>query len=100
MQAQDDLIQSQHSNGGWGVNDDEATPSETAYGLLTLYTLHKERLLTESGRHAFKKGQAFLKNHVDQPNLDRTSLWIEKELYVPPRIEKMFELSAMCVSID
>ena len=99
MQAQDDLIQSQHSNGGWGVNR-EATPSETAYGLLTLYTLHKERLLTEMGRHAFKKGQTFLKNYIDQPTLGRTSLWIEKELYAPPRIEKMFELSALLVSID
>jgi hypothetical protein len=99
MQAQDDLIQSQHSTGGWGVTG-EATPSETAYGLLTLYTLHKERLLTEMGRHAFKKGQTFLKNYIDQPTLDRTSLWIEKELYAPPRIEKMFELSALLVSID
>ncbi len=99
MLAHDDLIQSQHSNGGWGVNH-EATPSETAYALLALYTLHKERLLTEMGRHAFKKGQAFLKNYINQPNLDRSSLWIEKELYVPPRIEKMFELCATIVSID
>lgn len=99
MQAQDDLIRSQHSNGGWGVNH-EATASETAYGLLALYTLHKERLLTDSGHHAFKKGKAFLQQFIDHSSLDRTSLWIEKELYVPPRIEKMFELSALLVSID
>lgn len=99
MHAQNDLIKSQHTNGGWGVNH-EATTSETAYGLLTLYTLHKEKLLTDSGRHAFKRGQAYLQKWCDQPALDRPSLWIEKELYAPPRIEKMFELSASLVSID
>ncbi len=99
MHAQSDLIKSQHASGGWGVSD-SPTPSETAYGLLTLYTLHKENLLTELGRQAFKKGQQFLQKHISQPDMDRTSLWIEKELYTPHRIEKMFELCAMLVSID
>lgn len=99
MHAQDDLIHSQHANGGWGVTG-EATPSETAYGLLALYTLHKENLLTDAGRRAFKRGQAYLQTAVNQPDLDRTALWIEKELYVPHRIEKMFELSALLTSID
>ena len=99
MHAQADLIQSQHANGGWGVTD-EATPSETAYGLLALYTLHKEKLLTPAGRRAFRKGQAYLHKHSNQADLDRTSLWIEKELYVPHRIEKMFELSALLTKIE
>lgn len=99
QRAQDDLIHSQHLNGGWGVTD-EATPSETAYGLMALYTLHKENLLTEAGRRAFHRGQTYLQNHSNQADLDRTALWIEKELYVPHRIEKMFELCAMLVSID
>ncbi len=99
MLAQEDLIHHQHADGGWGVNH-EPTPSETAYGVLALYTLHKEGLLTDAGRHAFKRGQAFLQQFIDYPSLDRPSLWIEKELYVPPRIEKMFELSALFVSID
>lgn len=99
MHAQDNLIKSQLLSGGWGVCG-LATPSETAYAVLSLYTLHKERLLTESGRRAFGAGQTYLAKHIDQPSLNRTSLWIEKELYVPPRIEKMFELCAMLVSID
>lgn len=99
MHAQADLIQSQHANGGWGVTD-EATPSETAYGLLALYTLHKQKLLTAAGRRAFRKGQAYLQSQISQADMDRTSLWIEKELYVPYRIEKMFELSALLISID
>jgi hypothetical protein len=99
MHAQQDIINSQHGNGGWGVNP-EATASETAYGLLTLYTLHKEKLLTDSGRRAFRKGQAYLQKCSDQAALDRPSLWIEKELYAPPRIEKMFELSASLLSIE
>lgn len=99
MHAQDDLIQSQHHSGGWGVNH-EATTSETAYALLALYTLHKENLLTDAGRRAFHKGQAYLYQFSEQSNLDRPALWIEKELYTPPRIEKMFELSALLISID
>ena len=99
MHAQADLIESQHLDGGWGVTD-EATPSETAYGVLALYTLHKENLLTDEGRRAFQKGQTFLQDTVNVADLDRTPLWIEKELYVPHRIEKMFELSALLVSID
>ncbi|WP_420629114.1 hypothetical protein [Candidatus Leptofilum sp.] len=99
MHAQDDLIQNQHPNGGWGVSD-EATPSETAYGLLTLYRLFKEKLLTQEGYRAFHKGQAYLQEHINQADLDRTSLWIEKELYVPHRIEKMFELCALLTHIN
>ena len=99
IHAQDNLIKSQYNNGGWGVCG-QATPSETAYAILSLYTLHKERLLTDSGRRAFKAGQAYLLKRIDQPGLDRTSLWIEKELYVPQRIEKMFELCALLVTID
>jgi hypothetical protein len=97
--AQEDLIQSQHASGGWGLTD-QATPSETAYGLLALYTLHKEKLITSAGRRAFYRGQTYLESHINQADLDRTSLWIEKELYVPHRIEKMFELSAMLLTID
>lgn len=99
MRAQSSLIRSQQSNGGWGVNG-KTTPSETAFAILTLYTLNKENLLTESGRHAFNAGQIYLKTLVDQPRLDRTALWIEKELYVPSRIEKMFELCASFVTIE
>lgn len=99
MQAQEDIIKSQHVDGGWGINA-TATPSETAYALLTLYTLHKENLLIDLGKRAFKKGQAYLQNFINQPRVARSSLWIEKELYVPHRIEKMFELSALLASID
>ncbi len=99
MFAQDDLIESQHANGGWGVTDGP-TASETAYALLAFYTLHKENLLTEAGRRAFKRGQAYLQTAVNQPDLDRPALWIEKELYTPHRIEKMFELSALLTRID
>ena len=99
MRAQDNLINSQHENGGWGVIH-QTTSSETAYALLTLYTLHKENLLTAAGREAFKRGQTYLQTLIDQASIDRNALWIEKELYMPHRIEKMFELSAMLVSID
>ncbi|VAW38889.1 hypothetical protein MNBD_CHLOROFLEXI01-1391 [hydrothermal vent metagenome] len=99
IRAEGSLLQSQQPNGGWGVNN-STTPSETAFAILALYTLHKERLLTENGRHAFTAGQAYLKTLMDQPRLDRTALWIEKELYVPSRIEKMFELCALLVAID
>ena len=99
MRAQESLIKSQKSNGGWGVNGD-TTASETAFAILTLYTLNKENLLTHAGRRACKAGQAYLKTLIEQPQLGRTALWIEKELYVPPRIEKMFELCALLVTID
>ena len=98
MHAQTDLIHNQHPDGGWGVTR-EATPSETAYAVLALYALHKENLLTEAGRRAFLKGQTYLQDASIREDLVPMSLWIEKELYMPPRIEKMFEMAALLVSI-
>ncbi|HEY0738978.1 MAG TPA: prenyltransferase/squalene oxidase repeat-containing protein [Herpetosiphonaceae bacterium] len=90
------FVRYQHEDGGWGIGT-EATAVETAYGVLALYTLIANGLRDESFVLALRRGYQWLLQEYQPGTLPCEPRWINKELFCPPRIDRVFILSALLV---
>ncbi|HEX6287796.1 MAG TPA: hypothetical protein VFZ66_01325 [Herpetosiphonaceae bacterium] len=101
MQAAGDaLIAYQHQDGGWGMGM-ASTSVETAYGVLALSTLLAEGMRGDLLRRSLRRGYEWLLQRYRPAMLPRDMGWMNKELYCPPRIDRVFILCAMlAVALD
>lgn len=97
MQAGGDaFVRYQHDDGGWGIGE-EATAVETAYGVLALSTLISHGARSEAFITALRRGYLWLLRDYQPATLPCEPRWINKELFCPLRIDRVFTLSAMLV---
>jgi len=88
------LFAHQRADGGFGAAP-ESTIFETAHALLSLRALREKGLdSTENDRHIVH-AYRFLLSRYRPFGAGEEPLWIGKELYAAPRIDRAFELSAM-----
>lgn len=90
------FVRYQHADGGWGIGA-QATAVETAYGVLALYTLIANGLRDEAFGQALRRGYEWLLRDYQPGTLPCEPRWINKELFCPLRIDRVFILSAMLV---
>jgi hypothetical protein len=88
------LVQYQKADGGWGSGN-LSTRAETSYALITLWTLYQSDLLGENAVAALRRGYRWLRSAYRPGVLADDKLWLGKELYVPYRVERAYELSAL-----
>jgi halimadienyl-diphosphate synthase len=96
----------QHSDGGWGCTS--SSLEESAYALLTIAAArHAGGPLSSTGGPARQhwvavvaRGRRYLQRHLDAPALPDSlpPLWVDKDLYAPPRIIRAAVLAALRVS--
>jgi halimadienyl-diphosphate synthase len=92
------LERTQRRGGGWGWY--EATVEETAYGLLTVMELLRvlpERQ-TPANRGLLRRAYRYLVRRLPkpgQPSASLPTLWVDKTLYVPPRVIQAAILAAL-----
>lgn len=91
--ARQALLQSQHPEGGWG--EQWPTPVETSYALLALWMIHDARMLDAAGTQALAQGQRFLASVACTAHDNDPPMWIGKDLFRTPRIDRVFILSAL-----
>lgn len=86
------LLDSQHSNGSWGMAGGLA--EETAYAVLTLDALapHHGPVPADT----YRRAADFLREHVDSS--DYAELWIGKGLYTPPTVVRAAVVAAYALS--
>ena len=91
------LRQTQHAGGGWGASG--STLEETAYGALTAAGIMRlrPRARTDEHRRILRRAQGYLRRHMHK--LDSAgalpALWVDKTLYVPPRVLRAAVLAAL-----
>jgi hypothetical protein len=96
----DALVRYQHPDGGWGMGP-TATSVETAYGVLGLCTILAAGIRTAAFEHAVRQGYEWLRRDYQPGVLPCEPCWINKELYCPLRIDRVFILCAMlAVALD
>ena len=94
QKAADALLHHQRIDGGWGSGR-SASRIETSYALLTLATLDRRGLLQEAGKNALQGGYEWLNNRYSPYHFSRKQLWLGKELYIPYRVDRVYELSTL-----
>lgn len=104
LRAPDDLIplakvrhamfEAQHTDGGFGAGS-ASTRFETAHGVLTFRALRERGLETSESRRRCALAHELLLSQYRPFGPREEPLWIGKELYSMPRVDKAFELSAM-----
>lgn len=92
--AVDAILAYQHPDGGWGMGS-KSTTTETVYGVLALRTIRNYGLVDHSMLDALRKAHQWLLGNYRPFNVSEDNYWIGKELFLPSRIERAFELSAM-----
>jgi hypothetical protein len=88
------LVQYQKADGGWGSGN-HSTRVETSYALITLARLYQSGLLNEETLAALRHGYQWLQSAYCPGGLVDDKLWLGKELYVPYRVDRAYELSAL-----
>ena len=90
------FVRYQHEDGGWGIGA-QASAVETAYGVLALSTLIANGLRDDAFIHALRRGYQWLLRVYQPATFPCEPRWINKELFCPLRIDRVFILSAMLV---
>lgn len=94
------LCDRQHEDGGYGAGP-APTGVETAYGLLALRSLAGKRVRPGELGSRIARARGWLLSHYRPFHRDDTPLWIGKELYAMPRVDRATELAAMlAASLD
>jgi hypothetical protein len=88
------LLAAQCPDGGWGSNG-AATPVESAYALLSLYLLQKEHGLQNAVERAVTRGRSFLWQVEQRQRTGYANIWVGKDLFSVPRIDRTFVLAAL-----
>jgi hypothetical protein len=88
------LIRYQHDDGGWSMGP-TATNIETAYGVLALCTVLAAGVRSDAIVQAVRRGYEWLLRDYQPAVLPCDPCWINKELYCPLRVDRVFILSAM-----
>jgi hypothetical protein len=88
------ILSAQRPDGGWGTAD-RSTVSETAYAVLSLLASRDHRPLAPGDRQALERGHHWLLEHHrgDVPLAE--TYWCEKVACGTPRMDRLFELSAL-----
>jgi hypothetical protein len=86
------LLAGQRSSGAWG----EPRPSgeETAYAVLTLFALGRERQLSPAAFPALARAAAWLTDPDRATDGEDAIYWLAKEPYRPRRLAPICELAA------
>lgn len=92
----DALLRSQRPDGAWGSSQD-ASRLETSYAVIALESLRKKGIEVDRIRAAERRArdwllQRFEPLECDLPGMEK--LWIGKEIYCPPRMDRPYELCA------
>jgi halimadienyl-diphosphate synthase len=100
------IAQTQRLDGGWGYAG--STLEETAYALLTIAAARRVENTAASENRSAKsalpwimaRGRRYLQDHVtDLAHPDRLPpMWVDKDLYAPPRIIRAAALAALRAS--
>jgi hypothetical protein len=88
------LLASQGSEGSWCDSGRDAL-LETAYALLALWMVHDEQGEDAALARAVAHGHCFLARHAHSATYHARPIWIGKDLFSPPRIDRSFILSAL-----
>ncbi|XYH92776.1 prenyltransferase/squalene oxidase repeat-containing protein [Sorangium sp. So ce1128] len=90
------LLRAQREDGGWGAGC-VSTAAETAYAVLAICAVQRDREHESMTRAAWRRGYSWLvaNDHIDgdQENLR----WIGKELYCPVRVDRAWILGSLLV---
>jgi hypothetical protein len=92
----DALLWGQRDDGGWGTAT--STAPETGLAVLSLVAAAPGGRAAAEVRRALDRAHAWLAAWHAAPRGDEPALWIAKELYLPPRIERAFALAALIAS--
>lgn len=102
------LLADQNPDDGWG-EELCSTVTETAYTVLALYAVQRQRRANGQGEDAelncvLRRGQEWLKAHMRdelmhpasrRPRSTEKLLWLGKETYRPRRVDRIYELCAL-----
>jgi halimadienyl-diphosphate synthase len=101
------IAQTQRSDGGWGHGG--STVEETAYALLTIAAARRVVVPLSTEKRSAKAswswivahGRSYLQQHMtDLAHPDRLPpMWVDKDLYAPPRIIRAAVLAALRISM-
>jgi halimadienyl-diphosphate synthase len=101
------IEQTQHSDGGWGCGG--SSMEETAYALLTIAAARrvvfppatKNRSAQAPWSWIVARGRNYLQRHLsDLAHPNRLPpMWVDKDLYAPPRIIRAAVLAALRISM-
>jgi halimadienyl-diphosphate synthase len=87
------LLRHQWPDGGWGCAD-RPTLAETAYAVLALHALRSRGVCADQVRPALARAATWLADNYE-PSLRSHLFWIDKELYCPYRVDRVFVLCAL-----
>lgn len=88
------LLSNQRADGGFGV-EPASTVFETSHGLLALRAILHKGVGSGEDRDRMVRAYRFLLSRYRPFGPGEEPLWIGKEIYAVPRIDRAFELSAM-----
>lgn len=96
LRALDALLRAQRSDGAWG-SDSEPSELETSYSVIALESARKRGVDAERVRPALRRAHGWFVRHMEsgpkEPPL-MEKLWIGKEVYCPPRMDRPYEICA------
>lgn len=91
------LLELQHADGGYGAGAGP-TGVETAHGLLALRVLRQKGVRAAELAEPIARAHRWLLSHYRPFGPPDAPLWIGKELYAMPRVDRALELSALLSS--
>lgn len=94
LRARSALCAHQHEDGGLGSTS-ASTPFETAHGVLALHALAAKGESTDEVAARIERGYRYLLSQYRPFGPPEEPLWIAKEIYSMPRVDRAFELCAM-----
>jgi hypothetical protein len=92
------LLAYQRADGGWGARG--STAEETAYGVLALRALRRDRDDDPAVRQALERAEQWLLGDYRPFKRSMHPCWQAKEIYRPYRLARMIELVATFPSAE
>ncbi|MGK3993072.1 hypothetical protein [Sorangium sp. So ce1024] len=91
------LLRAQREDGSWGAGS-VPTAAETAYAVLALFAVRRDRELESVTRGAWQRGSRWLMANADIELGQDQLRWIGKELYCPARVDRAWILGSLLVA--
>jgi hypothetical protein len=92
LRAAQALLAAQHADGGWGAHG--STAEETAYAVLALRALLRDRGDDPTLRRAIERAEQWLLQDYHPANQSTRPCWQAKQVYRPRRLARVIELAA------